>query len=164
MNDRPKTLILGMGNTIRGDDAVGIEVVRRLREKINLQDLHIKETEEAGFNLLDFIVGYEKIIIVDSIKTSTGQAGDIYRFTQKDFKLSLNSQFSHGAGIAMVFAWAQKLKLPTPREIIFYAIEIEKADVFGEGLTKRIEEVIIPKVAGLIEEELGSCVDAGACA
>ena len=62
-----RTLVLGIGNTIRGDDGFGIETVRRLREQINMKDVDIEETSEAGFSLLSLMSGYEGAIIVDSM-------------------------------------------------------------------------------------------------
>ncbi|MFH1413257.1 MAG: hydrogenase maturation protease [Candidatus Omnitrophota bacterium] len=152
---KTNTLILGIGNTIRLDDRVGIEVVRRLAEKITLEDTHIKESSEAGFNLLDLILGYQKLIIVDSIQTKDGKSGDIYRLTKSDFTFSLDPCFSHNSGLARVFAWAERAKLPVPKDIIFYAIEIKKCDIFGEGLTREVE-MAIPELIKLIEEEIVS--------
>ena len=48
-DQRPKTLILGIGNTIRGDDGVGIHLARRLRE-ILPPHFEIKELATAGLS------------------------------------------------------------------------------------------------------------------
>ena len=64
-----KSLILGIGNSIRGDDAAGIEVVKRLRQNGLLSEIDIKETSEAGFNILFLMLDYDRVIIVDSIQS-----------------------------------------------------------------------------------------------
>ena len=61
-----KTLILGIGNPILTDDRVGIKIARKLKEE--KPELEVVETSESGISLLDFIVGYNKLIIIDSIK------------------------------------------------------------------------------------------------
>ncbi len=137
-----KTLVLGIGNTIRGDDGVGIEAVRRLREWAVPPNVDIKETSESGFNLLSFITDYDGVIIVDSIRTKDGKAGDIYRFSKKDLSLLDPMQLSHNTGIPNVLAWAEKMGISLPKEIIFYVIEISKFNAYSEGLTKKVENAI----------------------
>ncbi|MGA1791527.1 MAG: hydrogenase maturation protease [bacterium] len=148
-----RTLILGIGNTIRGDDAVGIEAIRRLREQTDIRDVDIEETSEAGFNLLSMMTGYDWAIIVDSIQTKGGRTGEIYRFTHRDLDWPESVQCSHNTGIPAVLEWADKMSVPLPQEIIFYMVEITKNDIFYEGLTKPIRDVI-PKVVGMIKAEI----------
>ena len=152
-----KTLVLGIGNPIRYDDGVAIEIVRRLREKTDSQDVDMKETSEAGLNLLDLMAGYEKVIIVDSIQTKGGNAGKIYRFTQKELKSPRGFQFSHNTGMRSVLKLAKEMELPLCEDITFYAVEIEKADAFGEGLTIKVEQSI-PGAVELIEKEINKTV------
>lgn len=56
-------LIIGLGNPDRGDDAAGILVVRRLRER------HIDAIEHAGptLNLLDLWSANDQVIVVDAV-------------------------------------------------------------------------------------------------
>jgi hydrogenase maturation protease len=61
-----KTVILGLGNPILTDDAVGIKIAQKLQEEN--PKLEVIETSEAGIALLDLITGYDKLIIIDSIK------------------------------------------------------------------------------------------------
>lgn len=75
-----KTLILGIGNTIRGDDAAGIMAARALGARIGPDDITVEETQESGVRLLSIIAGYERVVIIDSISTCDGVPGDIYRF------------------------------------------------------------------------------------
>ena len=59
------TLILGIGNPILTDDRVGIEIAHKIKE--DNSKLEVIETSEAGISLLDLVVGYDKLIIIDSI-------------------------------------------------------------------------------------------------
>ena len=67
------TLILGIGNLILTDDGVGIKIAQRLKEE--RPELEVVETGEAGLTLLDLITGYDRLIIIDSIKTEQGNRG-----------------------------------------------------------------------------------------
>ena len=74
-----KTLILGLGNPILSDDSVGFRVVQGLRANFSCPDLTLMESSTSGLGLLDLITGYDKVIIIDAIKTGSGQAGEIYK-------------------------------------------------------------------------------------
>lgn len=70
-----KTLILGLGNTILSDDGVGIRIIEELQSRISDPDITVSETNVSGLSLLDIIIGYDKVIIVDAIQTVGGKPG-----------------------------------------------------------------------------------------
>ena len=54
----PKTLVLGLGNDLLTDDAIGILAVREVRRRVaHLAQVEVCETMEMGLALLDFIAG-----------------------------------------------------------------------------------------------------------
>jgi len=79
-----KTLILGLGNPILSDDGAGIRVAQEVGKQLNDPQVTVAETSAAGLSLLDSIVGYDKVIIIDAIQTKKGRAGQIYRMKPED--------------------------------------------------------------------------------
>ena len=74
-----KLLLLGLGNDILTDDAVGLHVVRELQPKLAAHpSIDIRETTEMGLALLDFITGYRAVVIVDSIQTGKAPPGFLH--------------------------------------------------------------------------------------
>ena len=68
-----RRLVLGIGNTIMGDDGVGIYVARMVKDRTRSQaDLQFKELGVSGFNLVEEILGYDEVIIVDSYASTDG--------------------------------------------------------------------------------------------
>ncbi|MGB2852819.1 MAG: hydrogenase maturation protease, partial [Dehalococcoidia bacterium] len=67
-----KTLVLGLGNPILSDDAVGLRVVEELEGRVDQQEVKLVETTVAGLGLLDFLTGHDRAIIIDSIQTVGG--------------------------------------------------------------------------------------------
>ncbi len=60
-----KTLILGVGNPILGDEGFGVHVARRLKE-IKLPDgIVVSEGHVGGFDLLGALEGARRVIVVD---------------------------------------------------------------------------------------------------
>ncbi len=134
------TLILGIGNPILTDDGVGIKIAQKLKEE--KPELEVVETSEAGIILLDLIVGYSKLIIIDSIKTEKGEPGDLYKLKLEDLKPAKDFSSSHGIGIATAFELGQRLGYSMPKYTSIYAVEIKDNTTFGEKCTRGVKERI----------------------
>ncbi|OQX52354.1 MAG: hypothetical protein B5M53_08815 [Candidatus Cloacimonas sp. 4484_209] len=63
-----RTLILGLGNPILSDDAVGIRTVEKIEKLVGKKDgIDYVKDSVAGLRILDIINGYDKLIIVDAV-------------------------------------------------------------------------------------------------
>jgi hydrogenase maturation protease len=60
-----KTLVLGIGNLLMGDEGVGIRIIERLREKDALSGLEIVDGGTGGFHLFDYFLSYKRVFLVD---------------------------------------------------------------------------------------------------
>jgi hydrogenase maturation protease len=113
----------------------------------------IKEAECAGMNLLEMLWGYEKVIIIDSVRTKGGRPGDIYRF-KKDGLGGVDELYSsHQLGLSSLIKLSGFLKESLSLQAQIFALEIGKKDFFREGLSKKIRSAV-EKVAYLVKEEL----------
>ncbi|GAJ00489.1 unnamed protein product [marine sediment metagenome] len=145
------TLILGIGNPILTDDGVGIKIAQRLKE--GNPELEMIETSEAGITLLDLIVGYKRLIIIDSIKTEKGKPGDLYKLELGHLKPSKDFSSSHGIGIATAFELGQRMGYSMPKFVSIYAVNIKNNSTFGEECTEALKERIPFIAKQIIEEE-----------
>ena len=71
-----KTLVLGLGNDILADDAVGVLAARALRDELAGR-ADVVETAMHGLALLDHFLGYERAILLDAIQTGKQPPGTI---------------------------------------------------------------------------------------
>ncbi len=145
------TLILGIGNPILTDDGVGIKIARKFKE--GNARLKVIETSEAGIALLDLIAGYNKLIIIDSIKIEKGKPGDLYKLELEDLKPSKDFSSSHGIGIATAFGLGQRLGYRMPKFVSIYAVNIKDNSTFGEECTEEVKERIPFIAKQIIEKE-----------
>jgi len=145
------TLILGIGNLILTDDGVGIKIAQKLKK--GNPKLEVVETSEAGIALLDLMVGYDKLVLIDSIKTEKGEPGDLYKLELGDLKPSKDCSSSHGIGIATAFELGQKMGYNLPKLVSIYAVNIKDNSTFGDNCTEEIKERIPFIVKQIIEEE-----------
>jgi len=145
------TLILGIGNPILTDDGVGIKIARKIKERN--PELEVIETSEAGIALLDLIADYDKLVIIDSIKTGQEKPGKAYKLRLEDLKPAVDSASSHGVDIATAFELGRGLGYRMPKYISLYAVEIKDNTTFGEDCTEEVEEKIPFIISQIIEEE-----------
>ena len=146
-----KTLILGMGNPILTDDGVGLKIARRLKE--TRDGLEVVETSEAGIALLDLILGYNRLIVIDSIKIDEGEPGELYQLALEDLEPGQEFSSSHGIGLATAFALGQRLGYPLPQAVSIYAVNIKDNSTFGEECTEAIRKRLPDIVQQIIKEE-----------
>ncbi len=135
-----KTLILGVGNPILTDDGVGIKIAHKLKERN--PELEVVETSEAGFALLELIAGYDKLVIIDSIKTEKGKPGELYQLGLEALKPTANPYSAHGVDIVTAFEIGRGLGYKMPGYVSLYAVEIKDNTTFGEGCSGEVEERI----------------------
>lgn len=148
-----KELILGIGNTIRGDDALGIYIAEELKTRADRDRFDILSTQEAGLAWLDIITGYKRAIIIDSIKTKNGRPGQLYRITANNLGAGSNPVSFHQLSLAGILGLGRKLKLPLPDEVIIYAIEAGSNQGYSQRLSRGLKRVS-RRAAVLINAEI----------
>ena len=92
-----RTLVLGLGNSILGDDGVGIQVAARAREALVGSGVEVDEEHRGGLRLMERLVGYDRAVIVDAIVTGRNPPGTVVRLTTDDMP-TLHSSSAHDAG------------------------------------------------------------------
>ena len=96
-----KCAILGFGNPVRGDDAVGCQVIEKLHEKFNNEKDHIGlfDMGTNGFEILFTLSGYNKIIVVDAVLDNQNKIGQIYKVPAEEVLMAPEEDpllFLHG--------------------------------------------------------------------
>lgn len=148
--NRLKIAILGLGNPILSDDSVGIKVAKRIAKRF--PNIQLIEAAAAGFRIMDEVVGYDKIILVDSIKTGKSKPGTLHCFSVDDFsKTSLNAPPHDMSFFEALEIYKQKGE-EVPEKIVIYAIEVEEIETFSEKCTEKVESAI-PKITKKIIAE-----------
>jgi len=130
----PAILVLGLGNDILGDDAVGLLAARRLRRHLPAA-LPIREAAGGGLTLLDLLEGYDYALLLDSIVTGKHPPGTILEFTADDFQ-KVVAPSPHYTGIPELLQMAERLEIPFPKTIHILAVEVADPYQLREGLSE----------------------------
>lgn len=150
-----KTLVLGIGNTIRGDDGIGIYVARALR-KILPHDYQVKELSTGGLELMEAMSGYQKVFLIDAIRTLGATPGHVHHLSLQDFAYHHSLSSSHGLSLRQILEWGKKIvDKQMPEEVEIIAIEAPCVGEFAEGLSPRLQEQFAMIVERVKEEIRG---------
>jgi hydrogenase maturation protease len=144
-------LILGIGNILLKDEGIGVHVANELQKAQLPPDVEVMDGGTMGIDLLFYIEGRKKVIVVDTVKAGE-DPGTMYRFTDKDlsFKKDL-LRTAHGIDFSDVIRTSQMMGTK-PDKVIF--IGIEPLDM-SEGM--ELSPLIagrIPAIIGLVKKEL----------
>ena len=156
MGQEGRTLILGLGNPILGDDGVGIAIAREIRDGWPTDpSIDILEAGLAGRFLLDVITGYQTVVVADAIITDEkALAGSIYSLSVDDLGKAVNPYASHALDLRTTVELGKQLGYEMPETIRIYAVEIKDNTVFREGLSREVQAAVVP-LACKIMQDLG---------
>ncbi|MBL7208599.1 MAG: hydrogenase maturation protease [Dehalococcoidia bacterium] len=151
-----KTLILGLGNPILGDDGIGLRVTESLRARLSGRDITVSESNASGLTLLDLLVGYDRAIIIDAIQTEDGDIGEVYRLEVSDLNVTRHAASPHDVNLATALELGKRLNLALPQQISIIAIEIPSACTFTEECSPEVEKAIplaVRMTLAILDEE-----------
>ncbi|MDR7523677.1 MAG: hydrogenase maturation protease [Armatimonadota bacterium] len=128
-------LILGVGNDLLGDDAVGLLAASALGG----EGLPVQLMTRSGLALLDAVVGFSRVLLLDS--QTTGLApGTVCEYTLTPTSVRSPSAHYVGYGEALTIGAAAGLDLPD--EIRVLAVERRGAVCIGDGLSEPVRAAL----------------------
>lgn len=133
----PERLILGVGHPHRGDDAAGLEVVRRLQAR-DLGPTRVAAVWGEATEILEAWRGFDSVTVVDAT-SGAGPAGAIVRLDADSVRLRAGElrASSHGLGVPEAVALARQLGR-LPPHLVIYGIEGRRFGV-GEAMSPEVE-------------------------
>jgi hydrogenase maturation protease len=140
--------VVGCGNPFRGDDAVGLDVVRAVASRMPA-GLDVFELADEPTRLLDIWAGYDLAFVVDMVRSGAAP-GTVHWIdvTDRDPPVDLVRDSSHHVGLADVVALARVLdRLPT--RLVLVGVEGSQVDT-GRALTGDVRRVVDAVVERLV--------------
>ncbi len=144
-----------MGNPYRCDDTIGLKIAETLKKDIKNKMVTIKSGSIDGLAMLDEIIGFDKVILVDSINTKSGMPGDISKIELDSITSNSSLAASHTIDFITALRMGKKFGYKMPEKIYVYAVEIKDNDTFSEECTEQVS-TSIPEVVKRIKKEIDS--------
>ncbi len=157
-----KTLVIGLGNPILGDDGVGWVVAEEVRKKLGssapdpasppgpspAEEIEVDFLSLGGLSLMERLTEAERVILVDSIFTGQKPIGTVSQFTLEELPdpTGGHSTSAHDTSLrnALKVGRSMQIDLPEDRNVIIVAIEAKSVYDFSQELS--------PAVAGAVPQ------------
>lgn len=150
--------IIGIGNSLAGDDAIGSLIIKVLDEK-KLPSVDVIDAGGAGLGILDLLHGGKAAIFIDAMH-SNRQPGTIHRLTiPADLGLLVHTSWNstttstHGFGLGETLTLGHTLGTLPPTTLV-YGIEMEQSQM-GAELSPNVKETV-KTVVSAIEKDIAT--------
>ncbi|MFN5556325.1 MAG: hydrogenase maturation protease [Chryseotalea sp.] len=150
-----RTAIMGFGNPVRSDDAIGIYVIEQLRKELTERsDISLFDMGTAAFEVLFKLKGHDRIILVDAVINSGEKVGTLYKVPAEEVLRAPENDplvFLHSIKWDQALSYAKKiLQDDYPTDIQVYLIAVdntrleielsEEAKQAGDKVVEHIKE------------------------
>ena len=157
------TLVIGLGNPILGDDGVGWKVAQAVQEIITFDPrfqipfrpvdskiVHRRSCVEVdclslgGLSLMERMLGYERVILVDSMETGQSPAGSVkvYALDELPNPSAGHSASAHDTSLVTALQTAQAIGADVPSRVDVVTIEANNVYDFSEELSPPVAQAI----------------------
>lgn len=145
--------VIGVGNDARGDDAVGLEVARRLQQDAPA-GITVEALQGGGISLLDCLQGTAAVIVIDACY-SGATPGSIHRLEPltQPIPKTLYLCSTHAFGLGEVIELARALQ-QLPSRLVVYGIEGRQFDI-GAELSADVQRVV-PDVLRRVHQDIAA--------
>jgi hydrogenase maturation protease len=156
-NSNPKTLVLGLGNVIMGDEGIGVHVIRALVQHALPPNIECLDGGTGGFILLEPLQNAERIVLVDA--TADGNPiGTVTRTTPKFSRDYPPTLTAHDIGVKdLLDAFYMQ---GGSRDVVLYTITIDPQQPISMELSEAGEKAAGEAVTRILAElNTGACID-----
>ena len=144
-------LLLGIGSPIVCDDGLGFRLVEEVRA-MGLPDLDVDQQSVSGLDLIEIMMDYKRVVVVDAIVTGRYPAGTVMVLEPEDFKSALHGTNPHEVNIHMAIELGRRLSPERmPRDIRFVAMEVKDVWTVSDALTEDVERAVPLAVRTVLE-------------
>jgi hydrogenase maturation protease len=157
-------LLLGLGNDLMTDDAVGLHIARAIRHQSEgLHGVEVRELSEMGLSLLDHVAGFDELTVVDAVQTGRAAPGFLHQYTEDNLAFR-STRVPHFLGLREALAFGAELGLPIPKRVRVFAVEVADPFTVGTEMTPAVRLALprlVRQVIDLIQEPIQTDIHSG---
>ena len=152
-----KTLLIGLGNPILGDDGVGWRVVEDVQKHLaSASDVAVDYLSLGGISLMEHLIGYQRAILVDAF-ISDEDIGSVfvYKLDEIPNYSAFHVSSAHDMTLQSALELGKWMGAVLPSEVIVVGIATRRIVDFGEEFSAPVVDAI-PRattvVLGLLQQ------------
>jgi hydrogenase maturation protease len=148
-----RSIVIGVGNPVIADDAVGIEAVRLLRQQLaGMSGFTVAEVYNGGLELMEAMAGFDRAFVVDAM-VAGHKPGTIHRLGVDQLADTRNTSTTHNGSLSAALELGRATGVNLPSDVRIWAVEAGDVTTFCEALTPDVRAAV-PVVAAEIMHEL----------
>jgi hydrogenase maturation protease len=140
-----KTLVVGLGNPILGDDGIGWKIAQELQHIKEIpSDVNIECLAIGGISLMEAMIDYDRAILIDAIMTNQVPVGSVNSFKLEDLPNLTSGHMSsaHDTSLVDALHLGHSLGAHLPEDISVVTVESQKVYEFSENLTSAVAAAV----------------------
>ena len=146
-----RVLVVGLGNDLLADDAIGIVAARELQIRLDGR-ADVVATLLHGVALLDVLIGYDRVIVIDAIQTNQQPVGTLLEIDAASLR-PVASPSPHYTGLPELLELAERLGLQFPRTVRIFAVEAADLLTIGGEMSEPVRGAL-PELCLRVERAL----------
>lgn len=135
-----KILVLGLGNDLLADDAIGHLAAAELGPRLAGR-ADVEATALHGLALLDVLAGYDAAVVLDAACTGARAVGEVHEIAPATLA-RIESPSPHFAGFPEMLDLAERLGLHFPRRLRIIAVEVLDPWTIGGAMTPAVRDAL----------------------
>jgi len=155
----PRTLVLGLGNPLLGDDGVGWRVAEAAQAAADPPAANVEFDWHAGggLALMERLMGYDRAILVDALQTGRGPVGSVHACPLEALGNPVAGHLAsaHETSLQTALEVGRQLGAALPAQIIVVGVEAQTVFEFSEQLSPAVAAAVpiaAARVRQLLEE------------
>ena len=150
-----KVAVIGIGNTLRRDDGIGILILEALLKFYKQEAADYLNFGIASFDLLHRIQNYDVVLIIDGINADLAPGElKIFKLGDIEYNLENSATSTHELNLKDIFEFLENFNLKA--KIYVAGIQVKDTS-FGEGLSSALDnkkEEIARKISVFIDKNI----------
>jgi hydrogenase maturation protease len=143
-----KTIVVGLGNPILGDDGVGWKIAAEVKKQIPAnKPVDVEFLSLGGIGLMEHLISYERAILIDAVKSDQTPGSIIVSSLAEmpDYS-AFHVASAHDTSLQNALKLGKRLGAKLPQEVLVVGIATQPAYDFSENLSPPVEEAVLKAV------------------
>jgi hydrogenase maturation protease len=158
---RRRTIVIGLGNPLLGDDGVGWRVADEVEGRLNaarqagreIQGVEIERLGVGGLRLMECLTGYDAAILVDAAEFPDRPIGEVRccSFEELADHAAGHLDSAHDASLRTALDLGRRLGADLPTRIDTVTVQANRTDEFSEELSPAVLAAVPAAAAAVVE-------------
>jgi hydrogenase maturation protease len=137
-----KSLVIGLGNPILGDDGVGWKIAEEVKQQLDSDSpVDVEFLSLGGLSLMEHLVGYERAILIDAV-TSDQEIGSVIvsNLNEMPDYSAFHITSAHDTSLQNALKLGRSMGAKLPKEVIIVGVATDHIYDFSETLSPPVAQ------------------------